>query len=194
MAMSVEVTVTYLEMTSPDQLRPGRDAPPALELRRHDRRDLPLVRSTYDRIGAPHGWIGRLRWPDEAWEELLSRPDVEVWLAWLGDEVAGMVELQTQSNGDVEIAVFGLVPEVVGKGLGAPVLVAGARLAWEARSPDGNPTTRVWLHTSSLDHPHAIQNYERRGFSRFRTERKQRELVGDIDEEAGDIDHVVYDE
>lgn len=37
------------------------------------------------------------------------------------------------------------------------------RLAWEAEHPDGTPTRRVWLQTSSRDHPHAKPNYERRG-------------------------------
>jgi hypothetical protein len=29
---------------------------------------------------------------------------------------------------------------------------------------------RVWLHTCSFDHPGAIPNYQRRGFSIFKTE------------------------
>jgi hypothetical protein len=30
--------------------------------------------------------------------------------------------------------------------------------------------TRVWLHTCTLDHPAALPNYVKRGFSPFRTE------------------------
>ncbi|NIH86822.1 hypothetical protein [Amycolatopsis granulosa] len=32
--------------------------------------------------------------------------------------------------------------------------------AWHA-APD---VRRIWLHTSNLDHPHALPNYHRRGF------------------------------
>jgi hypothetical protein len=33
---------------------------------------------------------------------------------------------------------------------------------------------RVWLHTSSLDHPRALPNYHRRGFRTFKTEEEER--------------------
>jgi hypothetical protein len=29
---------------------------------------------------------------------------------------------------------------------------------------------RVWLHTCTKDHPHALSNYQARGFQVFRTE------------------------
>lgn len=43
--------------------------------------------------------------------------------------------------------------------------------AWDLaeRWPDREPTKRVWLHTCSLDGPHAMANYERRGFRLFDT-------------------------
>lgn len=99
-------------------------------------------------------------------------------MARIGGEVAGVVELDAQSEGDVEIVVLGLVPEFVGKGFGGHLLTLATQLAWEAKSPDGTPTRRVWLHTSSRDHPHAMPNYERRGFRPFRTEQRQREVPG----------------
>jgi NAD(P)-dependent dehydrogenase (short-subunit alcohol dehydrogenase family) len=52
----VDETLTYLEMTSPDLLVPARLPPAPIDLERHDRASLPLLRSTYARIGAPHGW------------------------------------------------------------------------------------------------------------------------------------------
>jgi RimJ/RimL family protein N-acetyltransferase len=172
----VEETLTYLEMTSPDQLVPGRLPPAPVDLERHHRASLPLLRSTYARIGAPHDWVTRPAWSDAQWEERLSRPGVQPWLARVGGEVAGMVELELQPGGDVGIVVFGLVPEFVGKGFGGHLLTLGTRLAWEAEHPDGTPTRRVWLLTSSRDHPHAKPNYQRRGFRAFRTEQRRREI------------------
>jgi GNAT superfamily N-acetyltransferase len=174
--MLVEETVTYLEMTSPDQLRPGRPAPAPVELVKLDRTGASLLRSTYARIGAPLNWQSRRLWADEQWEQLLGRQDVHAWIARVGGEVAGMVELEVQPGGDVEIVVFGLVPEFIGKGFGAHVLTVGTRLAWQVERLDGVPVRRVWLHTSSRDNPHAKPNYERRGFRPFRTEQRQREV------------------
>lgn len=175
--MLVEETVTYLEMTSPDQLVPGRLPPAPVRLEKLDRASLPLLRSTQARIGAPHNWTTSA-WSDEQWEDWVSRPGLQTWIAWVDDEVAGMVELQVQPGGDVEIVVFGLVPEFVGKGFGGHLLTLGTRLAWDAASFDGTATRRVWLHTSSRDHPHARRNYERRGFRPFRTEHRRREVPG----------------
>ena len=174
--MLVEETITYLEMTAPDQLVPGRLPPASIDLVRHGHGSLPLLRSTYARIGAPHGWVTRPAWSDAQWREWLSHPGVQPWIARVGGEVAGMVELELQPGSEVGIVVFGLVPEFVGKGFGGHLLTLGTRLAWEAEHPDGTPTSRVWLQTSSRDHPHAMANYERRGFRAFRSEQRRREI------------------
>jgi RimJ/RimL family protein N-acetyltransferase len=174
--MLVDETITDLEMTAPDQLVPGRLPPAPIDMERHDRASLPLLRSTYARIGASHGWVTRPAWSDVQWHEWLSRPGVQPWLARIGGQVAGLVELELQPHAEVGIVVFGLVPEFVGKGFGGHLLTLGTRLAWEVDHPGGAATRRVWLQTSSRDHPHAKPNYQRRGFRVFRTERRRREL------------------
>ena len=70
------------------------------------------------------------------------------------ENVAGLAELEAQPNGDVGIVVSGLVPEFVGKGFGGAFLTVATRRAWNMETC-GRPTTRVWLQTSSRDHPHA---------------------------------------
>lgn len=135
----------------------------------------PVLRSTYVRIGDPHRWIGRSAWSDAQWEEELSRPGVRAWIAMVDGEVAGLVELEAEENGDVGIVVFGLVPEFVGRGFGGALLTLATQLAWKLKSSGDRPTRRVWVETSSRDHPHARPNYERRGFRTFRTERRRPE-------------------
>ena len=161
-------TVTCVEMTSPDQLVPARSPPVPLHLQRVDGAAAPVLRSTYARIGAPHGWIGRSSWSDADWEHELARPGVRAWLAHVDGEIAGLVELEAEPDGDVGIVVFGLVPEFVGRGFGGALLTLATRLAWALTSPTGVSATRVWVQTSSHDHPHALPNYERRGFRAFR--------------------------
>jgi GNAT superfamily N-acetyltransferase len=179
--MLVEEIVTYLEMTAPTQLRPGRPAPAPVEMEKCGAASAALLPSTFDRIGAPYNWqrrrTGSNVWSEEQWKGRLSEPGVHVWVAGVGDELAGMVEVEAQRGGDVEIVVFGLVPELVGKGFGGHVLTLATRLAWQTEPLDGVSIRRVWLHTSSRDHPHAKPNYERRGFRPFRTERRPREIL-----------------
>ena len=170
----VDQTITYLEMSSPDELVPGRPPPQPMELERVDDATVTLFHSTVLRIGEPHGWTTPTARSSEQWSERLARPDVLAWIARVGNEVAGAIELELQPEGEVEITMFGLVPEVVGRGFGGHLLTVATRLAWDARLPGDRPNRRVWLHTSSLDHPHALANYKRRGYRVFRSERRPR--------------------
>ncbi len=171
----VDQTVTSLEMTSPDQLRPSRPPPIAVELERVDAAALPLVRATHDRIAAPHHWSS-LQWNVDRWQELLSRPGVRTWIARVGIDTLGLVQLEARPEGEVEIIKFGLVPELVGRGFGGHLLTVAIRLAWDTDPVDSTPISRVWLHTSSLDHPHALANYRRRGLRQFAVRTNQREV------------------
>jgi GNAT superfamily N-acetyltransferase len=163
-------TVMFLEMTSASQLVQGRPPPRRLEMEEVGPAAVSVVRSTYVRIGAPHGWTGRSGWSDAEWAEELSRRGVRAWIGRVDEEVVGLVELEAEPNGDVGIVVFGLVSEFVGKGFGGAFLAGATRLAWEPTCSVS--TRRVWVQTSSRDHPHARRNYERRGFRMFRTERR----------------------
>lgn len=163
-----EEVITYLEMTAPTQLRPGRPSPAPIEMEKVGPAEALLVRSTYAQIWEPLAPRGRMAWSGADWEEELLLPGVDAWLARVGGEIAGFVELEAEPEGDLGIVVFGLVPEFQGKGFGGELLTLVTRLAWN------NPgVQRVWLQTSSADHPHAMTNYEARGFRTFKTQRKQ---------------------
>ncbi|MGH3669103.1 MAG: GNAT family N-acetyltransferase, partial [Pseudonocardiaceae bacterium] len=169
----VDQTITYLKMTSPHQLHAGSAPPAEITVESVDGTALPLIRSTHDRIATPHHWSS-LEWSEQQWLELLARPGIRSWIA-RGDgvdgDVIGLVQCEMQPPGDVEITKFGLVPEFVGRGFGGHLLTLATRLAWDLGGVD-----RVWLHTSSLDHPHAVVNYRNRGFHQFRVEHRPREI------------------
>jgi GNAT superfamily N-acetyltransferase len=156
--------VTYVEMTAPDQLNPA--VPVAgLTLERIDRGS-PIVPDVIARIGAPYGWK-TASWTEADWAAWLpEHPGRLIWLLRLEGRPTGMVCYELHSGGDVEIETFGLLPEFLGKGLGGFALTLGVQRAWELAPP----VSRVWLHTSTHDHPHALRNYHRRGFRTFKTE------------------------
>lgn len=159
-------------MTSPDELREASLPPKPIELREVGPDEAAMCRETWTRIGAPHGWTRRAAWSDAEWLARVSPPEVHAWLARVGGEVAGYLELEAEADRSVGITFFGLVPEFVGKGFGGAFLTEATRLAWSMMSLDGASTRRVWLQTSSGDHPHALPNYEARGFRVFRRRRK----------------------
>jgi GNAT superfamily N-acetyltransferase len=167
---SVEVTRTYLEMRSPEDLRPSGEpaGPPRLE--RIEACPPSFFRHLYAEVGRPHHWTDRLGWTDEQVGSHLADPTVSLWLLGSKAAPAGYFELKAHPDRSVEIAYFGLLPGFVGRGWGAYLLTRAVEAAW-ATKPE-----RVWLHTCTLNHPAALPNYLKRGFRPVREEVYRTEL------------------
>ena len=155
--MERRVTITYLEMRSPDQVVPWTGAR-RLDVRRAEVPCPELNRFFYATVGAEWWWHERLSWDRDRWLLWLDRPEVETWIGYHAGTPAGYFELEAQPGGQVELAYFGLLPTFIGKGLGSELLAAAIDRAWELASE------RVWVHTCTLDHPRALPNYRARGF------------------------------
>lgn len=166
----MEVTTWYLEMLSPGSARPIDIPPNEARVERIDPPKPDLNRWLYSVVGNGWYWTQRLPWDEPQWRAWVDRPQVETLVLKVGDRVAGYVELEDQPEGDVEVAYFGLLPEFIGRGLGGYLLSVGIERAW-ARG-----ARRVWVHTCSLDGPHALANYQARGFRVYKTEITQEEL------------------
>jgi ribosomal protein S18 acetylase RimI-like enzyme len=160
----VAVTRTYLEMRDSGALQPRALADP--EVRIEEVRDCPpsFWRYLYTEVGRAYRWFDRLPWSDEVIREYLTDPAVSLYLMSVSGAPAGYFELRRDPDGGVEIAYFGLLPEFTGRGLGGFMLTEAVRRAWASTS------SRVWLHTNTMDHPAALPNYLKRGFTIFRTE------------------------
>ncbi|MEV4948749.1 GNAT family N-acetyltransferase [Streptomyces sp. NPDC053755] len=170
--MSITLTTWSLEQTSASDLRPA--APPAGDDVRIARAEVPspeFARFLYTAVGGDISWNDRLHLSYKEWQEIVERPGAEIWVAYEKGTPAGYVELDPQDDGVVEIIYFGLIPAFRGRRIGGHLLTEGVRRAWDLaeRWPDREPTRRVWLHTCSLDGPHAMDNYLRRGFRLFDT-------------------------
>jgi GNAT superfamily N-acetyltransferase len=166
----VEVVRTYLELRSPDQLRPSPVGDVAVRFVRRDTIGVEPYRRLYADVGSPHHWHDRDAWSDERLAQHLARPSVSVWECVVDSQSAGFFELEQQGDGSVEIAYFGLVPAYIGRGLGKAMLTRAAQEAWAFGA------SRVWLHTCTLDSPHALPNYLARGFTFVRREKYSVEI------------------
>ncbi|GBR68289.1 hypothetical protein GKA01_09950 [Gluconobacter kanchanaburiensis NBRC 103587] len=71
----------------------------------------------------------------------------------------GFYELDLRRGGDANLAYFGLLSRVMGRGLGRVLLDHAVARAFDAGS------WRLRVNTCTLDHPHALPNYRRAGFS-----------------------------
>ncbi len=160
--MAPVVTVTWLEMTDPARLRPAR---PVAGASARIVRDARVNRAMYEAIGGPYSWTDRIGWDDARWQRLAERVDTLVLSAH--EQPAGFAELEVREGREVKILYFGLLERFHGQGLGGWFLTRALEHAWGLH-PEG--TRRVWLHTCSLDGPHALANYLARGLVAYRTE------------------------
>ncbi|UGY94255.1 GNAT family N-acetyltransferase [Streptomyces gobiensis] len=170
---TVTVTTWSLEQTSPTDLRPvhGPDGDSGIRIARAEVPSPEFSRFLYTAVGGDVTWTDRLSWTYAQWQEFLERPGAETWVAYERDTPAGFIELDPQPEGVVEISYFGLIAAFRGRRIGGRLLSYGTARAWDLaeRWPGREPTTRVWVHTCSKDGPHALDNYERRGFRLFDT-------------------------
>lgn len=153
--------VTSLEMTT----RPALRAMPASDLRL-ERWNAPTpekYRTLYRRIGESWLWFSRLEIDDAALSAIIHDPKVRIWavLDRRGIEV-GILELDFREAGQCEIAFFGLVPELAGKGYGKWLMALALQAGWAEPG-----IKRMWVHTCTLDGPGALNFYIKSGFAPY---------------------------
>ena len=153
--------VTSLEMRNKPSLR----ALPATDLRL-DRWPNPTAdkyRTLYRRIGEPWLWFSRLTLDDAELCRIIHDPKVRIWavIDQRGVEL-GIVELDFRESGQCEIAFFGLVPELTGKGHGKWLMAMALQFGWSEPGVE-----RIWVHTCTLDAPGALNFYINSGFTPY---------------------------
>lgn len=160
----VEVVTTYVEMLTPDMLVPS----PATDLDIIEA-ELPcpeLNRFLYAAVGGHWYWVDRLGWRYDKWLDYVDCDTMHTCVGYVRGTPAGYFEAELQTDADVEIRSFGLLPQFIGRGYGGDLLTRAIRFAWQLGA------ARVWLHTCSLDSPRGLQNYLARGFQIYRTTRE----------------------
>ncbi len=155
----IEDTITYLEMFARPAV-PRLPAPAAkLALIRAEDCPVRFYRYLYETVGTDWLWFERRLWSDAALAAEITRPTTEIFVLYAAGVPAGYFELNAAEARETELNYFGLVPEFIGRGLGAFLLQAAIDRAWS------RPLDRLWVHTSRFDHPRALPNYQRAGFT-----------------------------
>jgi GNAT superfamily N-acetyltransferase len=151
-------TTWNLEMSSREDFRPKLIDVPGFEVRQVARPCASFNWFLHQAVGTDFRWGGRHDWGEAEWTEWVNQPELETWVAYVDGAPAGYCEMVEEEDGGIQIHRFGLLPEFLGQGLGGHFLSIVIERAWDRGS------NRVWLHTCSLDHPHAMKNYQARGF------------------------------
>ena len=115
-------------------------------------------RDLYDRVGQNWLWWLRRMMPDDMLARLLADPAIAVQVLRVDGAVAGFFELDATSWPDVNLSYFGLLPGVIGKGIGFSLLGAAIERVF------AGPVRGMTVNTCTADHPRALPNYQRAGF------------------------------
>ena len=163
--MTQEVKRSYLEINSLKDLKEVQKPSSDYSLKLLDPVNFQLNKFFYKNIGKKHKWIDRLVWEESKWIEYVSNKNVKTYIFKKENDLVGFFELlEHTEKKEIEIAYFGLLEEYHNKKLGSYLLSKAIKKSFE------NKIDRVWLHTCSLDHKNALNNYISRGMKIFKTE------------------------
>ena len=163
--MNKKINRNYLEISSIKDLNESSNGFDEYSLKFLDKPDFQLNKFFYRNVGKKHHWVDRLGWTENQWIKYTFDEKVKTYILKKGDDFVGYFELIFHYNSnEVEIAYLGLLEEYHNKRLGSYLLTCAIKKSFLE-----NPK-RVWVHTCSLDHKNALNNYIARGMKIFKKE------------------------
>ena len=163
--MNKKVERNYLEINLLEDLKDSGQISNDYNIQIVAPENFQLNKFFYKRIGKKHHWVDRLSWSDKQWIDYVSDKKVMTYVLKFKEDLAGYFELILHpEKEEVEIAYLGLLEEYQNKKLGSHLLSSAIKNSFI------NKPKRVWVHTCSLDHKNALNNYKSRGMKIFKTE------------------------
>ena len=163
--MNKKIERNYLEINSLMDLNESNTSPKNYYIQLEQPVDFQLNKFFYKNVGKKHHWVDRLIWTDEQWKRYISDKKVKTYVLKKKKDLAGYFELIFHKDkNEVEIAYLGLLEEYQNQKLGSYLLSIAIKNSFLIKP------SRVWVHTCSLDHKNALNNYISRGMKIFKKE------------------------
>ena len=163
--MSNKVDRNYLEILSLDDLIESKNPSDEFLVQLINPANFKLNKFFYKNIGKKHRWVDRLVWTDKQWIDYTIDKKVKTYVLKKQEDLVGYYELILHlDQNETEIAYFGILEEYQNQRLGSFLLTSAIKNSFSS-----NPN-RVWVHTCSLDHKNALNNYISRGMKIFKKE------------------------
>ncbi len=161
--MNKKIQRNYLEINSITDLKESNIVKDGCSVQLVDPVNFQLNKFFYKNVGKNHHWVDRLIWTERQWIKYVSDKKVKTYVLKNINELVGYFELILHQD-EIEIAYLGLLEEYQNKKLGSFLLSSAIKNSFLE-----NPN-RVWVHTCSLDHKNALNNYISRGMKIFKKE------------------------
>ena len=161
--MNLEIQRYYLEINSIKDLSEIVKPSDIYEVNLIDPPDFQLNKFFYKQIGKKYHWTDRLQWSDQKWINYVSYKKLYTFILQYNEDLVGYFELiHHDDKNEIEIAYFGILEKYYGKKIGGFLLSEAIKESFLFK------VNRVWLHTCTLDHKNALQNYISRGMKVFK--------------------------
>ena len=163
--MNKVINRNYLEISSLNDLNESINPSDSYFIDLVEPSDFQLNKFFYKKVGKNYHWIDRLVWTEKQWIAYTSDKKVKTYVLKNNNDFAGYFELIFHKDkNEIEIAYLGLLEEYQNKKLGSYLLSSAIKNSF-LKKPN-----RVWVHTCSLDHKNALNNYLSRGMKVFKSE------------------------
>ena len=129
------------------------------------KKDININKFFYRQVGRDHFWRDRLLWSDNEWKKYINNKNLETGIMKINNELVGFYEQEFHKDkNEIELIQMGILKEYQGKKLGSYLL------RYIIQNVFAQNVERLWVHTCSLDHKHALKNYLSRGLKIFKEE------------------------
>tara|TARA_B100000780_G_scaffold45397_1_gene28248 strand:+ start:3309 stop:3815 length:507 start_codon:yes stop_codon:yes gene_type:complete len=155
----------FLELKKNKKLNQNINFPQDTKISLESKKDININKFFYRQIGKDHFWRDRLLWSDKEWIKYLDNKNLEIGIMKIKDELVGFYEQEFhRDKNEMELIQMGILKEYQGKKLGSFLLKYIIQNIFDRN------IERLWVHTCSLDHKHALNNYLSKGLSIFKEE------------------------
>ena len=129
------------------------------------KKDININKFFYRQIGKDYFWRDRLLWSDKEWKKYINNKNLETGIMKINNEFVGFYEQEFhEDKNEMELIQMGIIKEYQGKKLGSFLL------KYIIHNAFNRDIQRLRVHTCSLDHKHALNNYLSKGLSIFKEE------------------------
>ncbi len=164
--MTKKIERNYLEISSLQDLKTSDDVELNNNIFLLEPCDFQVNKFFYKNVGKKYNWVDRLNWTDNQWIDYSTNKKVKTYILRIDNDLAGFYELIVHNEKkEVEIAYLGLLENYLNKKLGSYLLTSAIKNSFKNEG-----IKRTWVHTCSLDHKNALNNYIARGMKIFKKE------------------------
>ena len=155
----------FLELKKSQKLKKPFIIPINVKISLETEKDININKFFYRQVGKNHFWRDRLLWSDNEWKKYINNMNLETGIMKINENMVGFYEQEFhEDKNEMELIQMGILKEYQGKKLGSYLL---KHIIQNAFNRD---VKRLWVHTCSLDHKYALNNYLSKGLKIFKEE------------------------